>query len=295
MGEHYLEEHHLAPPATHNPKAPLVIEAGKSNQTYFVDLWRFRELFMFLAWRDISVRYKQTVIGVAWALIRPLTTMLVMSFSFGTLANLKADEQIPYHLLTLSAILPWQLFSTSVSSASQSMVANARLVSKIYFPRVIIPAGVMAVNFVDFVISLGVLVLLVFMAGMVIPLTALMLPVLIVFTIILALGISLWLAALNVTYRDFRYLVPFILQFGLFLSPVGYSTHRVVERVPELLFVYSLNPVVWIIDFFRFSVFHLPVEADWAALPFAAGFTVVLLITGFWYFRKMERSFADVI
>ena len=269
----------------------LVIEAGRTEKHYWMDLWRYRELFYFLAWRDILVRYKQTVIGVAWALLRPLITMLVFTVVFGKLAKLPS-EGVPYPILVFAAMLPWQFFSNALSEASNSLVGNSNLISKIYFPRLIIPASSVITSFVDFLISGAILVGLMAWYRFVPDWRIITLPFFIGVAFAAAMGAGLWLTALNVKYRDFRYIVPFIVQLGLYISPVGFSSSIVPDRWRLL---YSLNPMVGVIDGFRWAVLG---GGSRIYLPgFIISMLIVgtLLVTGIIYFRKTEKSFADVI
>ncbi len=279
----------------------LILEAGRAEKNYWRDLWRYRELFIILAWRDVAVRYKQTVIGVAWAVIRPLLTTIVFTVVFSKIAKLPAPEGIPYALLVMAANLPWQFFSTAMSEASNSLVGNANLISKIYFPRLIIPAGSVITSFVDFLITLGLMALMMLWFQFMPDWRLLLLPAFVLLAFGAAFGTGLWLCALNVEYRDFRYIVPFIVQFGFFLSPVGYSTTRVPETwhwhgldIPARL-LFSLNPMVGVIDGFRWCLLRGESPLDWTTVLLSVVIVVLLSFTGIWYFRKMERSFADVI
>jgi len=275
---------------TENPPE-LIIEAGRSEKQYWKDIWRYRELFYFLAWRDILVRYKQTVIGVAWALIRPFLTMIVFTVVFGNLANLPS-EGAPYPILVFSAMLPWQFFSNSLSECSNSLISNANLISKVYFPRLVVPTSAVVVSFVDFMISGIILVGLMAWFDFVPSWRILTLPVFIAIAFIASVGSGLWLCSLNVKYRDFRFIVPFIVQFGLYISPVGFSSSIVPEKWRLL---YSLNPMVGVIDGFRWAI--LGGESHIYVPGFLLSMGLVLLIfgTGVQYFRKMERTFADII
>jgi lipopolysaccharide transport system permease protein len=269
----------------------VIIEAGRSERQYWADLWRFRELLFFLAWRDVAVRYKQTAIGVAWALLRPLATMAVLVVVFGTVARLPSGGA-PYPLLVLSGMLAWQLFSTGFSAASDSLVSNANLISKVYFPRLLVPLSSVAVSLIDFLITLPVFFLLTAWYGYAPTWRLALFPVFVVLTVLAALSVGVWLAALNVKYRDVRYVIPFALQFGLYISPVGFS----LAAVPEPYRVwFALNPVVGLIEGFRWTLLG---QAD-EQLPFAVGVTAaavgVALLGGVRYFRKTERTFADVI
>jgi lipopolysaccharide transport system permease protein len=274
-----------------NQPTELIIEAGTSTSRYWKDLWAYRELFYFLAWRDVLVRYKQTVIGVAWSVLRPLLTMAVFTVVFGKLAKLPSDS-IPYPLLVFSAMLPWQFFSNALSESSMSLVSNANLISKVYFPRLIIPAGSVIVSLVDFLISFGILIILMLWFQFVPALQIVTLPLFILMAFAASLGFGLWITSLNVKYRDFRYVIPFIVQFGLYISPVGFSSTIVPEKWRLL---YSINPMVGVIDGFRWAILGGETALYWPGFLLSAIVIVVVLITGIAYFRKMERTFADVI
>ena len=269
----------------------LIIEAGRTESQYWKDLWRYRELFYFLAWRDILVRYKQTAIGIAWALIRPFLTMVVFTFVFGNLAKLPS-EGAPYPILVFAAMLPWQFFSNALSECSNSLITNSNLISKVYFPRLIVPASAVIVSFVDFLISGMILLALMIWYNFVPDWRILTLPLFILIAFVAAMGVGLWLAALNVEYRDFRYIVPFIVQFGLYVSPVGFSSNIVPERWRLL---YSLNPMVGVIDGFRWAILGGESRLYWPGFALSVGLVGLLFTSGIWYFRKMERTFADVI
>jgi len=270
----------------------LVIEAGRTERHYWADLWRYRELFYFLAWRDILVRYKQTVIGIAWALVRPFVTMVVFTLVFSKIAKLPAPGAIPYPLLVFAGMLPWQFFSTALSESSGSLIGNANLISKIYFPRLIIPGSAVITSFVDFLITLAMMAALMVWYRFLPDWRLLTLPLFIALAFGASFGIGLWLCALNVEYRDFRYIVPFIVQFGLYLSPVGFGSN-VVPAKWHLL--YSLNPMVGVIDGFRWALLRGESPITRSSLAASVLITVVLCICGIWYFRKMEKTFADVI
>jgi lipopolysaccharide transport system permease protein len=270
----------------------LIIEAGRTERQYWQDIWRYRELFYFLAWRDILVRYKQTTIGIAWALIRPFLTMVVFTVVFGKLAKLDTAGGPPYPILVFSAMLPWQFFSSALSECSNSLIGNANLISKVYFPRLVVPASAVIVSFVDFLVSGMILLGLMAWYNFVPSWRILTLPLFIAITFAASMGAGLWLAALNVKYRDFRYVVPFIVQFGLYISPVGF-TSRIVP--PQWRLLYSLNPMVGVIDGFRWAILGGAVNLYWPGFILSLGLVVLLLVSGIWYFRKMERTFADVI
>ncbi len=269
----------------------LLIEAGRAKKQYWGDIWRYRELFYFLAWRDILVRYKQTAIGIAWALIRPFLTMVVFSVIFGSLAKLPS-EGVPYPILVFSAMLPWQFFSNSLSECSNSLISNANLISKVYFPRLIVPISAVVVSFVDFMISGIILLGLMAWYNYVPTWRILLLPVFIAIAFLASMGAGLWLASLNVKYRDFRFIVPFIVQFGLYVSPVGFSSSVVPEK---WRFLYSLNPMVGVIDGFRWSILGGESKLYWPGFLLSLALVLLLLVGGISYFRRMERTFADVI
>lgn len=269
----------------------LVIESGRLKKNYWNDLWRFRELFLFLAWRDILVRYKQTIIGLAWSLVRPLLTMVVFTLIFGRLAKLPAGG-VPYPILVFSAMLPWQFFSTSFSEASNSLLSNSNMLTKIYFPRLIIPVSTLIVNFVDFLISFIILIGLMIWYNFVPSWTILCLPLFLILAVLTAMGAGLYVAALNVKYRDFKYIVPFVVQFGLYISPVGFSSSVVPDKWRLL---YSLNPMVGVIEGFRWSIIGGDSQIYLPGMILSIGLIIALLIYGIWYFRKMERTFADII
>lgn len=272
-------------------KQELVLEAGRAERQYWQDLWRYRELLYFLAWRDILVRYKQTVIGLAWALIRPFLTMVVFSVVFGNLAKLPSGGA-PYPILVFAAMLPWQFFANALSECSNSLIGNANLISKVYFPRLIVPISSVVVSFVDFMISGIILLALMAWYNFVPDWRILTLPLFICIAFAASMGVGLWFAALNVEYRDFRFIVPFVVQFGLYISPVGFSSAIIPEQWRLL---YSLNPMVGVIDGFRWAIIGGESKIYWPGLLISLGLVSLLLISGIWYFRKTERTFADVI
>jgi len=269
----------------------LVIEAGRSEKNYWKDLWRYRELFYFLSWRDVLVRYKQTVIGIAWSVIRPFLTMVVFTIVFGKLAKLPS-EGIPYPLLVFTALLPWQFFANSLGEASTSIISNANMLTKVYFPRIVIPATSIIVSLMDLLISFVMLFFLMAWYGFTPGVRAFTLPLFLILACAASFGVSLWLSALNVKYRDFRYVVPFIVQFGLYVSPVGFSSGIVPER---WRFLYSLNPMVGVIDGFRWALFSGDMALYWPGIILSTAITAVILVSGFKYFRKTEKIMADVI
>ncbi|QDV59311.1 ABC transporter permease [Rosistilla oblonga] len=269
----------------------LVLEAGRAERHYWHDLWRYRELFQVLAWRDVSVRYKQTVIGVAWAVIRPFLTMVVFTVIFGRLAKLP-DNGVPYPLLVFAGMLPWQFFSTALADASNSLVTNANLISKVYFPRLIVPTATVVVAFVDFLISFSIMAAMMLFYGYLPPWQIILLPIFVLLAFLASLGPSLWITSLNVRYRDFRYIIPFIVQFGLYVSPVGFSS----DIIPgEYRWLYSLNPVVGVIDGFRWCLLGGENHIYMPGFVTSLAVTGVMLWLGIRQFRKMERRFADLI
>lgn len=270
----------------------IIIEAGRSERHYWLDLWRYRELFRVLAWRDLSVRYKQTVIGVLWALIRPFLTMVVFTVIFGRIAKLPTEGSAPYALMVFAGILPWTFFSTGLSEASNSLITNEKLISKVYFPRLIVPVATVVVAFVDFLISFCILLLLMAWYRFVPDWRIFLLPVFVLLAFFASVGPSLWITALNVKYRDFRYVIPFIVQFGLYVSPVGFSS-SVVPAHWRLL--YSLNPMVGVIDGFRWCILRGQGDLHPQGLLVSVAVTALFLWFGVNRFRRMEKSFADLI
>ena len=278
--------------SAHSQEPVLIIEPGRTEKNYWTDLWRYRELFLILAWRDISVRYKQTIIGILWAIIRPFLTMVVFTVIFGRIAKLPSDGSAPYALMVFAAMLPWSLFSNALSESSNSLISNANLIGKVYFPRLIIPAATLVTAFIDFLISfiilIGMMIYYQFAPGW----HMLLLPCFIILALLASLGPGLWITALNVKYRDFRYIIPFVVQFGLYVSPVGFSS-KVVPEQWRLL--YSLNPIVGVIDGFRWCILggNSPIYMPGFLLSLAI--IAFFLYLGISRFRKMEKTFADLI
>jgi len=268
----------------------IVIEAGRAERHYWADLWRYRELMYILAWRDLAVRYKQTMIGIAWALIRPALTMLVF-VAFRRLVGIEPGS-VPDPILVFAAVLPWQFFSSALTESSGSLIGNANLISKIYFPRLIVPCVPIVTSLVDFLITLGMLAALMLWYGFAPGWQVLALPLFVLLAIGLSLGMGLLLAALNVEFRDFRYIVPFIVQFGIFISPIAFTTATVPENWRTW---YALNPLVGIIDGFRWSLLAGHISLDPRAVWLSVAVTALFLFLGVWYFRRMERGFADII
>jgi lipopolysaccharide transport system permease protein len=274
-----------------NEEFDLVIEGSHSSRHYWSDIWRYRELFFFLAWRDILVRYKQTVIGLAWSLVRPFLTMLIFTIVFGRLANLPSDG-IPYPILVYAAMLPWQFFSTSFNDASNSLITNSNMLTKIYFPRMIVPASTVIVNFIDFLISFVLFIGLMLWYHYVPAWTILALPLFFLWVVLISMGTGFYVAAVNVKYRDFKYIVPFVVQFGLYISPVGFSSNVIPEKWRLL---YSVNPIVGVIDGFRWAITGDPRFVYLPGFFLSIAITIAFLLFGTVYFRKMERVFADLI
>jgi lipopolysaccharide transport system permease protein len=275
----------------------IVIRAGQAERLYWRDLWRYRELLFVLAGRDVSVHYKQTAIGVLWALIRPLSAMLVLTFVFSKVAQLDSPGIPSYMLLVFSGSLPWQLFATSLSESSNSLVVNANLISKVYFPRLVVPLSSLMVGLVDFAICFPVLLAMMAWFQVAPTWRLALLPLFLALTLLCAVSLGLWLCALNVRYRDVRYVIPFLVQFGVFLSPVPYSSQHVAEKAPQLYLLFSLNPMAGVIDGMRWCLFGPNVPAPFTEPSFYVSMlmTAALLGGGLWYFRKTERTFADVI
>jgi lipopolysaccharide transport system permease protein len=270
----------------------IIIEPGRAEQNYWRDLWRYRELFQVLAWRDVSIRYKQTLIGSAWALIRPFLTMVVFTVIFGKLAKLPSEGTAPYALMVFAGILPWTFFANAVSDTSGSLISNSNLISKVYFPRMIIPLATIVATLIDFAISLGILLVLMLWYQFLPSWRIILLPAFTMIAILAAVGPGLWITALTVKYRDFRYVIPFIVQLGLYVSPIGFSSSVVPEQWRLL---YFLNPMAGVIDGFRWCLLgsasrvYLPGLA--LSLLVGAGF----LLLGLRGFRKTEKSIADFV
>jgi len=270
----------------------LILEPGRAEKNYWQDLWRYRELFLILAWRDVAVRYKQTIIGVAWAVVRPFLTVVVFTVIFGKVANLPSEGAAPYALMVYAGMLPWYLFSTALGEASNSLVNNANLISKVYFPRLIVPSATVVVSLVDFLISFVILVGMMAWYRFLPSAQLLLLPLFILLALLASVGPGLWITALNVKYRDFRYVIPFIVQFGLYVSPVGFSSSVVPERWRLL---YSLNPMVGVIDGFRWCILGGDSPIYWPGFVVSLAIVAFFLWLGITRFRKMEKTFADIV
>jgi lipopolysaccharide transport system permease protein len=271
----------------------IIIEPGRTEKNYWKDLWRYRELFYILSWRDIKVKYKQTVLGVLWAVLRPLLTMLVFTLVFGKVAKMDTHSDVPYAIIVFAGLLPWQFFSNALTESSNSLIGNTNLITKVYFPRLIIPASSIITSFIDFFISFAILLLLFVVYRYVPPMEIIYMPLFWIMAFLASFGPGLYLTALNVKYRDFRYIIPFIVQFGLFISPVGYSSSQIPEKWQ---WAYSLNPMVGVIDGFRWCIVK---DAPNPLLhyPFyiSLGVTLLLVWLSIYQFRKMEKNFADMI
>jgi lipopolysaccharide transport system permease protein len=274
----------------------LILEPGRATKNYWADLFRFKELFYILSWRDLKVRYKQTTLGVAWSILRPFLTMLIFTLIFGKAAGLSADTPaVPYALFVFAGILPWQFFSNALSESSASLVSNANLISKVYFPRMIVPASAVITALVDFMITLGLMIALCLYFQYVPSYRIVYLPLFILLAFFSAFGIGLYITALNVKYRDFRYIIPFVIQFGLYISPVGFGSSVLLNKLsPPLQAVFMLNPMVGIIDGFRWCFFE-ETPLSILSLLYAILMTFLFMVLGIYTFRKMEKEFADLI
>lgn len=275
---------------SNNEDWDLVLESGRADKHYWKDLWRYRELFYILSWRDIKVRYKQTVLGAAWSIIRPLLTTIIFTIVFSKIAKLDNPGNAPYALMVFAGMLPWQFFSNALSESSNSLIGNANLITKVYFPRLIIPASSVITSLVDFAISFLILIVMMFWYHYIPSWHIVFLPVFIILAFLCAFGVGLYLTAVNVKYRDFRYIIPFIIQFGLYITPVGFSSSVIGEKWKS---IYALNPLVGIIDGFRWCILGDPM--NWGSFIFSVIVILVFLMIGVTYFRKMEKSFADNI
>jgi len=286
----------------------LIIKAGQAERHYWADLWRYRELFYFLSWRDILVRYKQTVIGVLWALVKPILTIAIFTVLFGKMAKLPSP--IPYPILVCAGVLPWQFFATAMAEASNSLVLNANMLSKIYFPRLIVPASAVIVAFIDLLISLVILAAMMAWYHVMPTWRLLTLPLFTLLALAAALAVGLWLSALNVKYRDFRYVIPFVVQFGFFVSPVGFTRDQLHQKLGDTVLgrvvyeLYPLNPMDGVINGFRWAIAGGRQSLDSAVPPLALdgnsvlvsiAVVAVIMTLGLRYFRRTEKRFADII
>jgi len=276
-------------------QAEIIIEPGRSEQNYWRDLWRYRELFLILAWRDVAVRYRQTVAGAAWAIVQPVSSMVVMTVIFGKVAGLPSEGGAPYAVMVFAAMLPWQFFANALSSTSQSIIGNSGLISKVYFPRMIVPMSSVVVSLIDFLVASSILAALMVWFQFLPSWRLLTLPFFVVVAILAAFGPGLIMTALVVRYRDFRFIIPFIVQLGLYVSPVAYSSAVIRGKLGEPWFLlYSLNPMVGVIEGFRWAVLGKQMP-NLVPIIISMAIVFLLLVGGIIFFKRMERSFADVV
>jgi lipopolysaccharide transport system permease protein len=268
----------------------LIIAPGKSARHYWADLWKYRELFYILSWRDIKVRYKQTVLGAAWSIIRPLLTAIIFTVVFSRIAKLENPGASPYMLMVFAGMLPWQFFSNALSESSNSLIGNANLITKVYFPRMIIPASAVITSLLDLLISFFIMMVLMIWFQFAPSWNMIFLPLFVAILFVFSIGLGLYLTAVNVKYRDFRYIIPFIIQFGLYITPVGFSSALIDDK---WRYLYALNPMVGIIDGFRWCI--LGEKMNWIAFAISASVVFFIFYLGIQYFRKTEKSFADHI
>jgi lipopolysaccharide transport system permease protein len=274
----------------------VFIEPGRAEKNYWKDLWRYRELFYILSWRDLKVRYKQTVIGIVWSVLRPLLTMMIFTFIFKNVAKFEAPPGVEYAILVFAGLLPWQFFSSGLTEASNSLIGNERLISKVYFPRMIIPASSVITSLVDFFISLLLMFVLMIWFGTAPSVNLILLPLFITMAFFASFGVGLWLTALNVKYRDFKHVVPFLVQIGLYISPVGFTSDKASTIFPEKFrLLYYLNPMAGVIDGFRWCFFGDKMPIYWNGMFLSLGVVILFLLIGIRTFRKMEKNFADLI
>lgn len=270
----------------------VVLEAGRTERNYWRDLWRYRELFQILAWRDFAVRYRQTFVGVAWAGLRPILTMIVLTVIFNRIAGLTSEGKAPYALMVMAGMLPWIFFSTGLADASNSLLTNTNLLTKVYFPRLILPAATILVSVVDFVIQLVLLAAMMVWYGYAPDWRILTLPLLMVMAFLAALGPALWITAISVRYRDFRFVTPFLVQFGLYVTPVGFAFSKIPAEWQTL---YALNPMVGVVNAFRWAILGGDTPFYGTSVAISAGMIAVMLWIGLRQFRRLENSFADLI
>ncbi len=281
--------------AKENQEQTFIIEADRPDADYWKDVWRYRGLFYYLAWRDVLVRYKQTVIGIAWSVLRPLLYIGVFLL-FGKIFG-KQSGPIPDALIIAAGVLPWQLFATAFSESAGSVVGNANLLTKVYFPRIIVPASTLIVALIDFAVALVLLIIFLLVFGYAPSSNIIFFPLFMILAIVTASGSGFLIAALNVKYRDFRYVVPFIVQVGMFVTPVGFESSRIYsDAVPGFLQkLYALNPMVGVVDGFRWCILGDDIVMHWDMVAISASFSILLLIIGIRYFRRVESTFADIV
>lgn len=274
----------------------IFIEPGRAERNYWKDLWRYRELFYILSWRDLKVRYKQTIIGVVWSVLRPLLTMIIFTFVFGKVAKFEEPPGVDYAILVFAGLLPWQFCAAGLTEASNSLIGNERLISKVYFPRMIIPAASVITSLVDFLISLVLMFILLMWFGVIPSVNLIFLPLFIVMAFLASFGVGVWLTALNVKYRDFKHVVPFIVQLGLYISPVGFLSGEAAKMIPEKFrLLYYLNPMAGVIDGFRWCFFGDKTPLNWNGMLISLMVITFFLLIGIRTFRRMEKTFADLI
>ncbi|HTA27464.1 MAG TPA: ABC transporter permease [Bacteroidia bacterium] len=275
----------------------IIIEPGGKQKNYWKDLWKFRGLFYYLAWRDVLVRYKQAVIGILWSVIKPLLTILIFAV-VGKLLHVSVPAGVPRVIFVCAAILPWQFFSTAFSESSNSLLANSNLLTKVYFPRLIVPASTIIVSLIDFCTSVVLMLIFMVYYKYIPGWNILLMPLFLLQATMMSMGAGIFIGALNVKYRDFKFIVPFMVQFGLYISPVAFSSDTVFnsQHIPQALkFIYSLNPMVGVIDGFRWCILGNGINLYLPGFIFSIVISILLLLSGIWYFRKVEKSFADVI
>ncbi len=279
-------------PSTYQPTTVYIKPSSGLAALNLRDLWVYRELVFFMIWRDIKVRYKQTALGAAWAVLQPVLTMLVFNFLFGNIAKLPTDGGIPYPIFSYTALLPWGLFATALNSASRSLTSNQNMITKTYFPRLVLPMASVLGGLLDFAIAFVVLIGMMFYFGITPGIHAIWaLPLFILLSIVTALGVALWLSAINVQYRDVGYALPFLSQFWMFVTPIAYSSSVISERWQM---IYALNPMAGVVNGFRWALLGVGNPPD-MLIGISAAISVLVLLSGLVYFRNMERTFADTI
>lgn len=270
----------------------LVIKATKNRSSYWKEIWEYKDLLYILVWRDIKVRYKQTFLGVLWSILQPLLTMVVFTFIFSQIAELPTEAKAPYPILVFSALIPWQFFSSAISGAGSSLIANQALITKVYFPRTVIPASTVIASMFDMIISLAILIFLIVYYSFIPSWKICLLPLLVLHVFLFTMGLSLLISSYNIKYRDFRYIIPFAIQFGLLISPVGFSSTVIPEN---LYYVYSLNPMVGIIDGFRWSILNTTGSFNLFTYGISIFISMIIFLVGVYKFKRIEQSISDII